>query len=53
MNATVKPGKLIKGQTGGWEVVIGMEIHAQVTSRVPVSNSAPRWKRSSGCSPIR
>lgn len=26
------PKKLIKGATGDWEVVIGMEIHAQVTS---------------------
>ena len=24
--------KLIKGATGDWEVVIGMEVHAQVTS---------------------
>jgi aspartyl-tRNA(Asn)/glutamyl-tRNA(Gln) amidotransferase subunit B len=29
---TATGGKLIKGQTGNWEVVIGMEIHAQVTS---------------------
>ena len=32
MNAPVKPSKLIKGATGDWEVVIGLEIHAQVTS---------------------
>ncbi len=32
MNAPVNPKKLIKGATGDWEVVIGMEIHAQVTS---------------------
>src|SRR5262249_22682179 len=25
--------KLIKGASGAWEAVIGMEIHAQVTSR--------------------
>ena len=25
-------GNLIKGQSGEWEVVIGMEVHAQVTS---------------------
>jgi aspartyl-tRNA(Asn)/glutamyl-tRNA(Gln) amidotransferase subunit B len=25
-------GKLIKGATGDWEIVIGMELHAQVTS---------------------
>src|SRR6202158_5477003 len=31
MNAT--NGKLIKGATGDWEMVIGLEIHAQVTSK--------------------
>src|SRR4026208_1312250 len=40
MNATVKPGKLIKGQTGDWEVVIGMEIHAQVTSKSKLFSGA-------------
>src|ERR1044072_7518930 len=29
---TAASGKLIKGTTGDWEVVIGVEIHAQVTS---------------------
>jgi aspartyl-tRNA(Asn)/glutamyl-tRNA(Gln) amidotransferase subunit B len=29
---TALSGKLIKGTTGDWEVVIGMEVHAQVTS---------------------
>src|ERR1700712_5539266 len=32
MNAPVKPSKLIKGATGDWEVVIGLEIHAHVPS---------------------
>lgn len=35
MNAQTRPAdpkKLIKGATGDWEIVIGMEIHAQVTS---------------------
>ncbi len=32
MSAQSKPSKLIKGATGDWEVVIGMEVHAQVTS---------------------
>ncbi|KJC34469.1 Asp-tRNA(Asn)/Glu-tRNA(Gln) amidotransferase subunit GatB [Bradyrhizobium sp. LTSP857] len=32
MNVSVTPHKLLKGATGDWEVVIGMEIHAQVTS---------------------
>src|ERR1700747_3098765 len=30
---TATSGKLIKGATGDWEVVIGMEVHAQVTSK--------------------
>ena len=33
MNAPVKPSKLIQGATGDWEMVIGLEIHAQVTSK--------------------
>src|SRR5215204_4054899 len=40
MNATVKPGKLIKGQTGDWEVVIGPEVHAQVTSKSKLFSGA-------------
>src|SRR5882724_3901098 len=28
----VDPNSFIKGQTGDWEVIIGMEVHAQVTS---------------------
>jgi len=32
MNASVNPKKLISGATGDWEVVIGMEIHAQISS---------------------
>ena len=40
MNATVKPGKLIKGPTGDWEVVIGMEIHAQITSKSKLFSGA-------------
>ncbi len=27
-----KPGQYLKGATGKWEIVIGMEVHAQVTS---------------------
>ena len=27
---TAASGKLIKGQTGDWEMVIGLEVHAQV-----------------------
>ena len=34
MNTRVNPSKLIAGATGDWEVVIGLEVHAQVTSQV-------------------
>jgi aspartyl-tRNA(Asn)/glutamyl-tRNA(Gln) amidotransferase subunit B len=32
--------KLIKGSTGDWEVVIGMEVHAQVTSNAKLFSGA-------------
>ncbi len=37
---TATGGKLIKGATGDWEVVIGMEIHAQVTSNAKLFSGA-------------
>src|SRR5213595_1194043 len=37
---TAKSGKLIKGATGDWEVVIGMEVHAQVTSNSKLFSGA-------------
>src|SRR3954469_12804867 len=37
---TAVSGKLIKGATGDWEVVIGMEIHAQVTSKSKLFSGA-------------
>jgi aspartyl-tRNA(Asn)/glutamyl-tRNA(Gln) amidotransferase subunit B len=40
MNAPVKISKLIKGATGDWEVVIGMEIHAQVNSQAKLFSGA-------------
>jgi aspartyl-tRNA(Asn)/glutamyl-tRNA(Gln) amidotransferase subunit B len=40
MNAPVDPKKLIKGATGDWEVVIGMEIHAQVASQAKLFSGA-------------
>jgi aspartyl-tRNA(Asn)/glutamyl-tRNA(Gln) amidotransferase subunit B len=39
MDAAAK-SKLIKGATGDWEVVIGMEIHAQVTSQAKLFSGA-------------
>jgi aspartyl-tRNA(Asn)/glutamyl-tRNA(Gln) amidotransferase subunit B len=40
MTATVTPHKLIKGATADWEVVIGMEIHAHVTSKSKLFSGA-------------
>src|SRR5437016_9468436 len=40
MNVQAKPAKLIRGATGDWEVVIGLEIHAQVTSRSKLFSGA-------------
>src|ERR1700757_4748560 len=37
---TAASGKRIKGATGDWEVVIGMEVHAQVTSRSKLFSGA-------------
>lgn len=40
MNVPLNPKKLIKGATGDWEVVIGMEIHAQVSSEAKLFSGA-------------
>ena len=40
MNALGTKSKLIKGATGDWEVVIGMEVHAQVTSQSKLFSGA-------------
>jgi aspartyl-tRNA(Asn)/glutamyl-tRNA(Gln) amidotransferase subunit B len=40
MNAPNKKSKLIKGATGDWEVVIGLEVHAQVTSQAKLFSGA-------------
>jgi aspartyl-tRNA(Asn)/glutamyl-tRNA(Gln) amidotransferase subunit B len=40
MNAPVKTSKLLKGATGDWEVVIGMEVHAQVSSQAKLFSGA-------------
>src|SRR3954465_15613414 len=36
----VSKGKLIKGATGDWEVVVGMEVHAQVSSKAKLFSGA-------------
>jgi aspartyl-tRNA(Asn)/glutamyl-tRNA(Gln) amidotransferase subunit B len=33
MNAQTQPKKLLKGATGDWEIIVGLEIHAQVNSQ--------------------
>ncbi len=40
MDAPARKSKLIKGATGDWEVVIGMEVHAQVTARAKLFSGA-------------
>src|SRR5215468_3877258 len=40
MNSQVSTSKLIKGATGDWEVVVGMEIHAQVNSKAKLFSGA-------------
>ena len=40
MNAPNKKSKLIKGATGDWEVVIGLEVHAQVASQAKLFSGA-------------
>ena len=40
MDAPLMKSKLVKGATGEWEVVIGMEVHAQVTSRSKLFSGA-------------
>jgi aspartyl-tRNA(Asn)/glutamyl-tRNA(Gln) amidotransferase subunit B len=37
---SAKNSKLIKGSTGDWEVVIGLEVHAQVTSNAKLFSGA-------------
>jgi aspartyl-tRNA(Asn)/glutamyl-tRNA(Gln) amidotransferase subunit B len=40
MNDRARKSKLIKGAAGDWEVVVGMEIHAQVTSKSKLFSGA-------------
>ena len=40
MTAAASPSKTIKGATGDWEVVIGLEVHAQVTSNAKLFSGA-------------
>src|SRR5580704_50658 len=40
MNAPAKKSKLVSGATGDWEVVIGLEVHAQVTSQSKLFSGA-------------
>ena len=40
MDAPARKSKLIRGATGDWEVVVGMEVHAQVTSQTKLFSGA-------------
>jgi aspartyl-tRNA(Asn)/glutamyl-tRNA(Gln) amidotransferase subunit B len=40
MNVMQKSSKLLRGATGEWEVVIGLEVHAQVTSQSKLFSGA-------------
>ena len=40
MKSAAGKSKLIRGESGDWEVVIGMEIHAQVTSKAKLFSGA-------------
>src|SRR6195256_6650410 len=40
VQAPTPPSKLIKGATGDWEVVVGLEVHAQVSSRSKLFSGA-------------
>jgi aspartyl-tRNA(Asn)/glutamyl-tRNA(Gln) amidotransferase subunit B len=40
MNTHAKPAKLIKGATGDWEIIIGLEVHAQVVSKAKLFSGA-------------
>jgi aspartyl-tRNA(Asn)/glutamyl-tRNA(Gln) amidotransferase subunit B len=40
MDATPRKSKFIKGATGDWEVVIGMEVHAQVNTKAKLFSGA-------------
>jgi aspartyl-tRNA(Asn)/glutamyl-tRNA(Gln) amidotransferase subunit B len=40
MNTSAGASKLIKGATGDWEIVVGLEIHAQVASKAKLFSGA-------------
>src|ERR1700692_557752 len=40
MDAPAKKSNLVKGATGHWEVVIGLEVHAQVNSQAKLFSGA-------------
>jgi aspartyl-tRNA(Asn)/glutamyl-tRNA(Gln) amidotransferase subunit B len=40
MSTTARVSKFLKGASGDWEIVVGMEIHAQVTSRSKLFSGA-------------
>ena len=44
-----KPSNLIKGATGDWEIVIGLEVHAQVNSQSKLFSGKLSARKSDCC----
>jgi len=40
MNANVQKNNLIKGNTGDWEIIIGLEVHAQINTKSKLFSGA-------------
>jgi len=40
MNVVEKSNKLVKGTTGDWEIIVGMEVHAQIASQAKLFSGA-------------
>src|SRR5208282_6660064 len=40
MTTTLASAKLLRGATGDWELVVGLEVHAQVNSRAKLFSGA-------------
>ena len=40
MDSRSKSTKLLKGETGDWEVIIGLEVHAQVIAEAKLFSGA-------------
>ena len=45
---TIRTPYTLKGATGEWEVVMGLEVHAQVTSNAKLFSGRSEYERISG-----